>query len=102
LLKYSLEADGYYEVHEENNAMEALATARHFDPDLVVLDIMMPDIDGSDVAARFREDARFARTPIIFMTALVLGSEAPFGGTKRGGQTYLPKTTPMEKLIECI
>ena len=101
LLKYGLEADGYYDVHEENDANLALKAAREFDPDLVILDIMMPDIDGSDVAARLREDSRFARTPIVFMTALVLGNEAPLGG-KKGGQTYLPKTTPIDKLIECI
>ena len=102
LLRISLESDGYYEVQEENDATNAVMAAREFEPDLIVLDIMMPDLDGSDVAARFRETAQFARTPIIFMTALVLGNEAPCGSASRGGNTFLPKTTPIEKLIACI
>jgi DNA-binding response OmpR family regulator len=102
LLKYSLESDGYYEVEQENDPTRALATAREFDPDLCILDVMMPDLDGSDVAARLREDIRFAHMPIIFMTALVLGTEVPAGMNDRGGQTYLPKSTPIDKLIDCI
>lgn len=102
MLKHSLENDGYFEVQEENDATHAMEAAREFDPDLVILDIMMPEIDGSDVAIRFKESSRFANLPIIFMTALVMGNEAPLGSCSRGGQTFLPKTTPVEKLIACI
>lgn len=102
LLKYALEGDGYYDVREENDSTRAVDTAREFDPDVVILDVMMPEVDGSDVAARLREDARFSRTPIIFLTALALGNEAMPGKSHRGGQTYLPKDTPMDKLIDCI
>ena len=102
LLKYGLEAGGYYEVYQENDPNQAVAAAREFDPDLVILDVMMPDIDGSDVAARLREDSRFAKTPIIFMTALALGSDGSPASSRRGGQTYLPKDTPLETLIDCI
>jgi CheY-like chemotaxis protein len=102
LIKYGLEGVGGYEVNEENDPNRALATARQFDPEVVILDVMMPDVDGSDVAAALREDARFAQTPIIFMTALALGSDGSPGSSRRGGQTYLPKDTPLEALIECI
>ena len=102
LLKYSLEGEGYYEVREENDSTHALEAAREFGPDVVILDVMMPDVDGSDVAARLREDARFAHTPIIFLTALALGNDAPGGIPKKGGQTYLPKDTPLDELIDFI
>jgi CheY-like chemotaxis protein len=102
MLKATLEADGYYEVYEENDATCAVMTAHEVDPDLIVLDVMMPELDGSDVAARLREDRWFGDTPIIFLTSLVLGHEALPGARAAKGQTYLPKSTPIERLIECI
>lgn len=102
LLKYGLEGEGYYEVYEENESPRALIAAREFDPDLVILDVMMPDMDGSDVAERLREDSRFKHTPIIFLTALAINAESSVGVSKPTAQTYLPKNTPIDKLIECI
>ena len=102
VLKLGLEALGYYHVREENDARDALAAAREFAPDLIVLDVMMPDVDGSEVAARVRADPVLKDTPVIFMTALVLREEAPAGFRTSGGQTYLPKNVPIERLIECI
>ena len=102
MLRVHLESDGYYEVQEENDASNALMAAREFEPDLIVLDIMMPEMDGSDVAAKFRETSQFKRTPIIFMTALVTAGEAKPGSDKPGCQTFLPKNTPIDQLIDCI
>ena len=102
MLRHSLEAEGYYHVCTENDANRAVQSAREFDPDLIVLDVMMPDLDGTDVAARLREDRRFAHTPIIFMTALALGAGSSFGDCRKGAQTYLPKTIAIEELIDCI
>lgn len=102
LLKLQLEAEGYYEVREENDSTLVLQAAREFDPDLIVLDIMMPQVDGTEVAVRLKEDVRLAHLPVIFMTALILGDEAPLGSCSRGGQTFLPKMTPLPKLMACI
>ena len=102
MLRVHLESDGYYDVQEENDANNAVMAAREFEPDLIILDIMMPEMDGSDVAAKFRDTSQFARTPIIFMTALVTGNEATTGPDKPGCQTFLPKNTPIDKLIDCI
>jgi CheY-like chemotaxis protein len=102
LLKVTLEAEGYYEVREENDAAAALSAAREFGPDLVVLDIMMPEMDGDEVAARLRNDPFLRDVPVIFMTALVSRQEAPEGTCQSGGQTFLPKDTPVDKLVECI
>ena len=102
LMRLTLESEGYYEVREENDATCALAAAREFDPDLIILDIMMPHLDGSEVAARAKADPVLRDVPIIFMTALVPSDEAPSGSCSRGGQTFLPKDVPVERLIECI
>jgi CheY-like chemotaxis protein len=79
-----------------------VSAAREFDPDLVVLDIMMPELDGSEVAARFRLDPFLRDVPVIFMTALVMAQEAPTGSCRSGGHTFLPKHIPVERLIDCI
>jgi CheY-like chemotaxis protein len=102
MLRHTLEAEGYYHVCTENDPNRAVQSAREFDPDLIVLDVMMPDVDGTDVAERLRDDRRFAHTPILFLTALALGAGSSFGDCRRGAQTYLPKTIATEELIDCI
>jgi len=53
-----------------------IRTARDFRPDLILLDIVMPEIDGGEVAARSGMTPELCRTPIIFLTALVTEAEA--------------------------
>ena len=101
-LKRKLEATGRFVVHEENEPAEAIRTARHFWPDLVILDVMMPGMDGSEVASRLREDRLLKDVPVLFLTALVSGREAPAGSCSSGGQIFLPKATPVAQLIACI
>ena len=102
LLKLTLESHGYYEVREENDAEAARAAAREFDPDLVVLDIMMPQLDGSEVAAALKQDPMTREVPVIFLTALVSKEDAPMGTCSSGGHTFLPKDIRLEKLMRCI
>ncbi len=102
VLKLQLETLGYYEVLEENEPARVIQSGRQFDPDLIILDIMMPEVDGSELAARIKSDRVLWDIPVIFLTALILGDEAPSGSCSRGGHTFLPKSIPMEKLIECI
>ncbi len=59
-----------YEIHEASNGMEGLEKARALRPDLIILDVMMPDIDGYEVCQRLRADPEFHTIPIIFVTAL--------------------------------
>jgi CheY-like chemotaxis protein len=76
LVRISLEETGLYEVMVENFSYQALATARSFRPDLILLDVNMPGKDGGDVAGEIRSDADLARTPILFFTSLVSPEEA--------------------------
>jgi CheY-like chemotaxis protein len=76
LVRMSLEQTNLYEVMVENLSSQALATARRFKPDVVLLDVNMPGKDGGDVAAEIRADGDLAGTPILFFTSLVSPEEA--------------------------
>jgi two-component system OmpR family response regulator len=90
-----------YEICEENNPAKALETARKFRPDLIFLDVIMPEIDGGEVAAQFKADPMLKRVPIIFLTAIVSKKETD-NHQMFGGFPFLAKPVTMEKLAECI
>lgn len=71
LLKANLEQTDRYEVRVENWPEDALAAAREFRPDLVLLDIIMPRLPGGNVAAQIEADPSLKGTPIVFLTAAV-------------------------------
>ena len=71
LLKLNLEATGRYEVMVQNWPEDALATARAFRPDLVLLDIIMPRMPGGNVVEAFEHDPELKEVPIVFFTASV-------------------------------
>ena len=102
MVKRNLEAFGSYEVCIENSSTKAVATARGFRPDLILLDQVMPEMDGGDVASALREDAGLRAVPIVVVTALLSNKEAGPGGTVRGGQLMLAKPVKLADLINCI
>lgn len=71
LLKANLEQTDRYEVCVENWPEDALAVARQFKPDLVLLDIIMPRLPGGNVADQIDRDPALKGTPIFFFTAAV-------------------------------
>src|SRR5476651_2575288 len=75
LLKLTLEGTKKYIVKEENDGMQALNTARQFMPDLILLDVVMPKMDGGDVARQISGDRTLKNTRIIFLTAIVSQKE---------------------------
>src|SRR6478736_1123617 len=68
LLKYNLEKQGY-EVRAASNGQEAVDIAKKFHPDLVLLDIMMPKMDGVETCRLLREIPELQKTFIVFLTA---------------------------------
>jgi CheY-like chemotaxis protein len=101
LVKILLEKIGSYCVLEENDAANAHQSARDFRPDLILLDIMMPQRDGGDVAAQIEADPAMQRTPIIFLTALVTKAEAK-AGFHIQGHPVLAKPVNISELIKKI
>ena len=74
-----LQESGQYVVCEENDAASALETARSFKPDLIPLDLVMPHLDGAEVAAQIESDWALHAVPIVFVTGLVTPAEARNG-----------------------
>jgi DNA-binding response OmpR family regulator len=102
MVKMNLEKTGTFDVRVENRAAAALPAAREFRPDLVLLDVIMPNMDGGDVAKQIKRDRNLKTTPIVFLTATVSKREAGEGGLNSGGELFLAKPVSVEALIACI
>ena len=99
--KLALERTGRYFVYEENDASKAHQTAQGLKPDLILLDIAMPEADGGEVAARIESDPTLNRTPIVFLTALVTKSETK-SGLQIQGHPFLAKPISIPELVAGI
>jgi len=102
IVRMNLEKTGDYEVREANDGRSALALARDFMPHLILLDVVMPDIDGGDVAASLQRDPKLKHIPVIFLTAVVRRREAGATGMHSGGAVFLAKPIGTDSLIRCI
>jgi CheY-like chemotaxis protein len=101
LVRVLLEKTGRFLVLEENNSIKAHRSARSFRPHLILLDVVMPDRDGGEIAAQIRADPALQQTPIIFLTALVTREEAETG-LHIDGHPFLAKPIDIQKLISAI
>src|SRR5438445_5072976 len=99
--KVALERTGRYSVWEENEPARAHRTAQRVKPDLILLDIAMPEADGGEVAARIESDPTLHRIPIVFLTALVTKAEAR-SGLRIQGHPFLAKPISISDLITGI
>jgi two-component system OmpR family response regulator len=98
LLSTSLRFAGF-EVHTASNGQEALSQAERTRPDLLVLDVMMPDLDGFAVTRRLRERGR--DTPVLFLTAKDDVTDRVAGLTV-GGDDYVTKPFSLEEVVARI
>ena len=102
VLKANLEEAGPYSVRVENAGSRALDVARAFQPDLIFLDLIMPDLDGAEVARQIQADPPLKRIPIIFLTAAISREEAEARGSMIGGQTFMAKPVRVADVIACL
>jgi two-component system, OmpR family, response regulator len=102
LLKLNLEKNGAFIVRTENEGTQALAAAREFKPDLILLDVMMPDIDGGDVAAIIQADPLLRDVPVVFLTAAVKKEELDAKGGMIGGFPYIAKPLDVKGVTAVI
>jgi len=97
LIKINLELQGY-EVKQAFNGVEGFALAKQEVPELIVLDVMMPEVDGYTVAQRIRQCDEISDTPIIMLTALSQLNDK-VNGFNIGVDDYLTKPFETEELI---
>ncbi len=98
LVKLRLEEDDEFHVWTENMGCRGLLAARMFRPDLVLLDVNMPQMDGSEVAAQLREEKEFSDLPIVFYTGLAEEGEGVGGKNER----LLAKTAEWSEVVQCL
>lgn len=100
LIEYNLKKEGF-DVLKAEDGKEGIEVAREHSPDLILLDIMMPKMDGLEAVEVIRDDDELGRIPIIFLTAR--GDEkTEVEGLNKGGDDYITKPISTTKLISRI
>jgi len=101
-LKISLEKTGKYEIEVRHRGSQALEAAKAFMPDIILLDVSMPDIDGDAVGNQIEQDPDLSGVPIVFLTASA--NEEELDKERRGlsGRPLVAKPVSTDKLIRYI
>jgi len=99
VLKVKLESVGY-EVLTAENGRDAIAKAKTQKPDLITLDIIMPDLDGAEVAEVLKHDPATKDIPIIFLTCLITKNEEE--KHVKGGRYFMAKPYESDELLRAI
>jgi len=90
-----------YKVEIENSAVEGLAKAKTYRPDIILLDIMMPVMDGYEVCAQLKKNPKTAQIPVLFLT----GKDAKDDGGmsfQSGGDLFIKKPFSCERLLSMV
>jgi DNA-binding response OmpR family regulator len=93
---------GGYEVITASDGKSGLALARAENPDLVLLDIMMPGVDGYEVCSELKHDERFQKIPVILFTAKASEEDERIGIEDCGADAYLKKPFDPNSLLEKV
>jgi len=102
-VKKNLIQNGQFDVISATNGKDGLELAENELPDIILLDLFMPDMPGEDVAAALRENAATADIPILFVTALATNNDIVDDEENKIGNNYiLPKPVRTKKLKETI
>jgi CheY-like chemotaxis protein len=99
LVKKNIEQTGEFEVYIATNGDAGIKLARGIKPDLILLDVVMPEMDGADVVSQISNDESIKNTPVVFLTALVRKEEASY---QTSSHPFLAKTVTVGELIACI
>lgn len=97
LLEYNLKSKGY-EVKVINDPLLIMGTARHFQPDLILLDIMMPELSGLQICRMLRADHTMKQIPVIFLTARD-EAEDRVKGLETGAEDYISKPFDIREVL---
>jgi two-component system alkaline phosphatase synthesis response regulator PhoP len=100
LIEYNLKKEGF-KVLKAENGKEGISKAKEHKPDLILLDIMMPKMDGLEAVEIMRKDEDLKKTPIIFLTARS-DEKTEIDGLNKGGDDYITKPISTTKLVSRI
>ncbi len=102
-VKKNLMRDGMFDVTIATNGQDGIKLAKNEEPDIILLDLFMPDMPGEDVADALKENIVTADIPILFVTALATNDDVIDSKENKFGVNYiLPKPIRTKKLIETI
>ena len=99
-IRILLEANGF-DVVSAFSGKEGLAMAKNVSPDLIILDVMLPEIDGYKICRLLKFDERYKKIPVVMLTARAQ-EEDKILGKQTGADTYLVKSERPELLLEKI
>ncbi|MFC1698726.1 two-component system response regulator [Candidatus Omnitrophota bacterium] len=102
LVKLNLERTEKYQVKTEKQGSRGLAAVKRFKPDLILLDVLMPEVGGGTVFAQIKEDESLKDIPVVFLTAAARKEEVSSRGGAIGGHPFIAKPVSKKKLIACI
>ena len=97
-----LENSEAYEVITEKDSRRALAVARQFQPEIMLLDVDMPHKTGGDLAREAKGDPLLRNVPVLFLTGLVSKTEAGESEMESGGMSFLAKPVMPEVLLASV
>lgn len=101
LISDVLEADGRFEIRVANNGFDAGMMVKEYKPDVLILDVMLPDINGKDVCERVRSDSTLDDVQIICISGMVEADKVD-DLKKAGANDFLQKPFEVETLIERV
>ena len=102
MIKLNLEQTGRYEVRTENLGRKAIEAAREFRPDLILLDVIMPGMLGSEIAAQLQADPELRAIKFVFLTAMVSKEEELRSAGQIGGHTFVAKPISADELCRVV
>ncbi len=101
MLEKRFAAEGY-SVITADNGERAISLAKFQKPDLIVLDVQMPDMDGGEVAFKLKEDSTTKDIPVVFSTCLLSVAESNHIRHESGGDIMLAKAKGTKELIAVV
>ncbi|MCC6883331.1 MAG: response regulator [Verrucomicrobiales bacterium] len=103
VLKINLDDTGNYESRIVNVSSNAIAAAREFKPDIILLDVVMPGLDGGDISAALKQDPLLSKVPVLIITALVSNDETGENAVvSSGDQVMIAKPIRLDVLTKAI
>jgi len=91
-----------YDVRTSDSGEAGLALIRQERPDLLILDLILPDIDGSEIASRLMDDPLTRDLRVVFLTSVMRKAEQHESGSQIGNRCIIAKPCTSEEILACV